>query len=601
MFIVNPYTFEKNHIFSKEGLKLLKKYIKHFQKGGTSPENPISINVDEIIARDFKSIIDEEGIILKDKINALESGTFAYYPPEIFKINTNADFRKSDIWSLGVVFIELFTLFQFYIILNKINKNKTEIFNNQYITDAIKEDTISPNDKYAIPQFTNEDTLNESHKYLDYIKNDYRTYLSPENQTKIDSIFELIKNMIKFKMEDRINARELVNELQTITNINTNNVTIPFYSNNYDQKVEASKIHSNNPENLKKFSREINRENPLQKIGIFNINTNEVFYIGNVKQHNCENYCVVSKKEGVEGSGTVNINEVLIHKYLSYKDELHKYIVDFYTYKMYKTHSIFTYMEYVDKSLKEYMKHNYKYIDFDKKLQKYYFKSFRRLDQVNPEVGQIYDKYLQGSGVVELGGEKCSVSRPCKFERGIREIGNKITCKLYGMKKKCKTNNIELATEVVKKAINEQFEEKCIIMLKLAEALQFIHANNIVHSDIKPHNIVIKKNKHNDITKYLVKFIDFGTSFINIDNNLRVFKQSTSNLKFKNPNKYDVDRLEELVEEIIGPTQNVKPGFYDTTNTKLGIEGYLDSDDDYSNSLSDTISESVEIDPEDYA
>jgi len=236
MFIVNPYTFEKNHIFSKEGLKLLKKYIKHFQKGGTSPENPISINVDEIIARDFKSIIDEEGIILKDKINALESGTFAYYPPEIFKINTNADFRKSDIWSLGVVFIELFTLFQFYIILNKINKNKTEIFNNQYITDAIKEDTISPNDKYAIPQFTNEDTLNESHKYLDYIKNDYRTYLSPENQTKIDSIFELIKNMIKFKMEDRINARELVNELQTITNINTNNVTIPFYSNNYDQK-----------------------------------------------------------------------------------------------------------------------------------------------------------------------------------------------------------------------------------------------------------------------------------------------------------------------------------------------------------------------------
>ena len=178
MYIVNPYTFEKNHIFSKEGRKLLKKYIKHFQKGGTSPENPISINVDEIIARDFKSIIDEEGIILKDKINSLESGTFAYYPPEIFKINTNADFRKSDIWSLGVVFIELFTLFQFYIILNKINENNTEIFNNQYITDAIKENTISPNYKYGAPKFTNEDTVNKSHEYLDYVKNDYKKYLS---------------------------------------------------------------------------------------------------------------------------------------------------------------------------------------------------------------------------------------------------------------------------------------------------------------------------------------------------------------------------------------------------------------------------------------
>ena len=55
-----------------------------------------------------------------------------------------------------------------------------------------------------------------------------------------------------------------------------------------------------------------------------------------------------------------------------------------------------------------------------------------------------------------------------------------------------KAMNIEIQ-KTEKKALNEQFEEKCIIMLKIAEAIQFIHTNNIIHSDIKPHNIVINK------------------------------------------------------------------------------------------------------------
>ena len=404
--------------------------------------------------------------------------------------------------------------------------------------------------------------------------------------------------MIKFKIEDRVNTNNLVARLRSITNIDTNDVTIPFDRTNYVQKVESSKVHSNNPENLKKFSREIKKGGASQKIGIFNIDTNEVFRIGDVKQKKCKNYCVVSKKEGDKGSGIVNINEVLIHKYLSFKDEQHKHIVDFYTYKRYNNDIIFTYMEYVDKSLKEYMKNNYKYIDFDKKIQKYYFKSFRRLDQVNPEIGQIYNKYLQGSGVVELGGDNCSITRPCKFGEGIRKIGGKIDCKSFGMKKKCKTNNIELATEVAKKALNEQFEEKCIIMLKIAEALQFIHTNNIIHSDIKPHNIVIKKIKHDGISKYLVKFIDFGISFINIDNNLRIFKQSISNLehKSKTTTTKPTNDIEFLNETFGNKTTDT------ISSEKIADPGGIDlgSDDDYSNSLPDTESISIDIDTPDY-
>ena len=96
---------------------------------------------------------------------------------------------------------------------------------------------------------------------------------------------------------------------------------------------------------------------------------------------------------------------------------------------------------------------------------------------------------------------------------------------MYGTKRKCKTSNIELAIAV--RGDNRIFEEKCIIMLKAAEALQFINNNNILHGDIKPENIVVQKKVVGGENKYLVKFIDVGASHIFMDNNIYKFTNTS--------------------------------------------------------------------------
>lgn len=48
---------------------------------------------------------------------------------------------------------------------------------------------------------------------------------------------------------------------------------------------------------------------------------------------------------------------------------------------------------------------------------------------------------------------------------------------------------------------------------KLLEALNFIHSNNIVHCDLKPHNILFANSKCESI-----KLGDFGSAFFNYNN-----------------------------------------------------------------------------------
>ena len=79
-------------------------------------------------------------------------------------------------------------------------------------------------------------------------------------------------------------------------------------------------------------------------------------------------------------------------------------------------------------------------------------------------------------------------------------------------------------------------------MLKIAEALQFINNNNIFHSDIKPENIVIKKIEEAGRHKYTVKFIDFGISVINYNNNMYLLKKNTT----PNSNLDSYDSSDEL-------------------------------------------------------
>ena len=57
---------------------------------------------------------------------------------------------------------------------------------------------------------------------------------------------------------------------------------------------------------------------------------------------------------------------------------------------------------------------------------------------------------------------------------------------------------------------NMKFTEYTIaeIMRQLLSALTYMHKRSIIHSDIKPDNIMLEKDP--DGTKFIIKLIDFG-------------------------------------------------------------------------------------------
>ena len=69
--------------------------------------------------------------------------------------------------------------------------------------------------------------------------------------------------------------------------------------------------------------------------------------------------------------------------------------------------------------------------------------------------------------------------------------------------------SISLNDYIQKNNISEK--EKLSITKKLCNSLKEIHSRNIIHCDIKPHNIIYDKSKEN------ILFIDFGAS-VKIDN-----------------------------------------------------------------------------------
>jgi serine/threonine protein kinase len=446
-------------------------------------------------------------------------------------------------------------------------------------------------------------------KYIEYIKKEQKKYLSDENQTKLDEIFELIKEMIQYNKGDRINTTTLVEELKRITKIkNTDDITIPFDKNSYDAILQNSKTHSN-----KVLEDEdeviIGNKYPMR---VYKIGEKKLFGIEDKNERegcNNRNSCSI-----VKGETHHNLNELFIHNYLSNKDENHKYIVDLYTHKI-ENKFFFMYIEHVPQSLNDYL-HDLNI----RELNKYYIESNKQKTHRRNKIyaqkevekqqklqREMYESYKDADGV-ELGGDNCirgedfvkrngskghlCISKDnneltnkncrknypnedymdncnkdlwCKWSEGINtcklhgeKSGQGITCGKYGTKNKCKTSNEELAHMVME---NKIFEEKCIIILKAAEALQFIHDNHILHGDIKPGNIAIQKEIVDNTNKYLVKFIDVGSSRI-----------------FRNNKMYKLTFQEEEKEE--EEKEEEKFDWNDPFLTKMGLDISLSSEKD---------------------
>ena len=591
MFIIDPKTYEKINIQTKQGLSLLKSYVKYFQNSGSEKSSELSSDSDSdsdssvsdsnimdktVIFPETTKKSENQGIpidkfgniigdvtAINDQANPAEAqvienleakegnsstGTFAFTPPELSYLSNykdedgngkgNTNSLKSDIWAMGITFFKIFMNFDFYIILSNIhqnqNKNKNYKHNDTKVMKTIIEQAkevkkIIPVTIMSYPPFITEQTVSTSMKYIDYIVEEQKAQhsLSTKNLEKLKQIFELIKMMIKFKIADRIDINEVVEELKNITGINdTDHITIPFDESNHEIIQRKSEKHSIT--DLEKVTEDWSR---INKVGIYKIGNkpheDELFIINDDKRKDCNNRnsCAIFKRENKDV-----VNELIIHNYLNKQDVTHKYIINLYTHKIDDEENRYIYMEHIPYSLEEYINSNFKMPE----LKKYYKETNRKknkgnqigtqreVDKLQKEAQKLYEEYEKASGK-ELGEEKCSNidnnsgKDICKLHD---HKSGTVKCGSYGTKRKCKTTNKQLAIKVID---NRIFKEKCIIMLKAAEALQFIHKNNIFHSDIKPDNIVVQRINMDGTDKYTVKFIDFGVSCVFKDNKMYTF------------------------------------------------------------------------------
>ena len=308
MFIIDPITLKKINIKTTNGLYILKEYVKFFQSGGgstsesipkpeytvltTPPENqPASTDDADSpdIANEVKKSIENLPENMDIHIEeATMTGTYQYMPPEILpkyedkngSEKTNS--LKSDIWPMGILFFKLLMTFDFYIILQEIQKkqksnpkykhNKEQI--KEIIEKAKKIKQLKQKPQHSRPLFVTKDTLKISMKYIDVIIKTEEEILSPENFAIFSKIFELIKDMIKYKIEERVDINNVVKVLKEIININTEDITIPFDENDYNRILEKAKTHSKNTRHMDLLGNKI----LIYKIGNGN-ETDEIFGI----------------------------------------------------------------------------------------------------------------------------------------------------------------------------------------------------------------------------------------------------------------------------------------------------------------------------------
>lgn len=58
------------------------------------------------------------------------------------------------------------------------------------------------------------------------------------------------------------------------------------------------------------------------------------------------------------------------------------------------------------------------------------------------------------------------------------------------------------------------FKASCDVIIQLADALHYIHKQNVVHGDIKPDNVLCNRVASSDRRKWSVKLLDFGLAHI---------------------------------------------------------------------------------------
>ena len=164
-------------------------------------------------------------------------------------------------------------------------------------------------------------------------------------------------------------------------------------------------------------------------------------------------------------------------------------------------------------------KKNFKNIYIQEKT-KYYITFEATLTDTDKEVFlKVYDKRLINKGPKDFLFKQIEreekLTHLCKNENVV-EIYKKLetNISIIFIYEKCQQNLMEYLEE------NDELSNKKLFFIKivrsLAKALKVLYENNVIHRDIKPNNIFIKKKDNNNIQCFedncIIKLGDFGSS-----------------------------------------------------------------------------------------
>ena len=164
-------------------------------------------------------------------------------------------------------------------------------------------------------------------------------------------------------------------------------------------------------------------------------------------------------------------------------------------------------------------KKNFKNIYIQEKT-KYYITFEATLTDTDKEVFlKVYDKRLINKGPKDFLFKQIEreekLTHVCKNENVV-EIYKKLetNISIIFIYEKCQQNLMEYLEE------NDELSNKKLFFIKivrsLAKALKVLYENNVIHRDIKPNNIFIKKKDNNNIKSFedncIIKLGDFGSS-----------------------------------------------------------------------------------------
>ncbi len=82
---------------------------------------------------------------------------------------------------------------------------------------------------------------------------------------------------------------------------------------------------------------------------------------------------------------------------------------------------------------------------------------------------------------------------------------------LFGTKYYVTTEKINITRAQIESIAKAPAEKKLLLLKILANCLQRLHENGVVHADLKPNNILIKES---DTGNFIAKIIDFDSSFL---------------------------------------------------------------------------------------